>query len=144
MSFPISCLLDIQNPYWIHANNTSKLWHEIFGHLNFKYIQQLHNENMVEGLPLIKYFEGVCIGFLVGKNPRRRYEVWKTIITASTLYLIHSDVFGSMPTTSMNGSRYFLTFIDDCSRYCWVYFLKQKSEVFETFKIFKALVEDTL
>ena len=37
---------------------------------------------------------------------------------------------------------YFLTFIYDFSRYCWVYFLKQISEVFETFKVFKDLVED--
>ena len=61
-----------------------------------------------------------------------------------TLDLIHSDVFGFMPTESMTRSRYFLTFLDDCSRYCWVYFLKQKYEVFETFKIFKGLAENTL
>ena len=48
-----------------------------------------------------------------------------------------------MPTASMNGSRYFLTFIDDYSRLCWIYFLKLKSEVFETFKIFKSLVQNT-
>ena len=35
-----------------------------------------------------------------------------------------------------------LTFIDDFSRYCWVYFLKLKDEVFETFKVFKDLVEN--
>ena len=49
-----------------------------------------------------------------------------------------------MPITSMNGSRYFLTFIDDYSSYCWIYFLKKKYEVFETFKIFKDLDENTL
>ena len=38
-----------------HANKKIKMWHEIFGHLNFKYLQQLHNENMVEGFPPIKY-----------------------------------------------------------------------------------------
>ena len=37
----------------------------------------------------------------------------------------------------------FLTFIDGCSRFCWVYFMKQKSEVFRTFKVFKALVENS-
>ena len=37
----------------------------------------------------------------------------------------------------------FLTFIDDCSRYCWIYFMKQKSKVFETFKVFKAMVENS-
>ena len=61
----------------------------------------------------------------------------------STLDLIHSDVAGPMPTKSINGCRYFLTFIDDYSRYCWIYFMKLKSEVFETFKSFKAMVENS-
>ena len=50
-----------------HANNTSKIWHEIFENLNFKYLQQLHNDKMVEGFPLIQTSDGVCLGFLVGK-----------------------------------------------------------------------------
>ena len=42
----------------------------------------------------------------------------------------------------MSQSKYSLTFIDDFSRYCWVYFLKHKSEVFDLFKVFKSLVEN--
>ena len=114
------------------------------GHLNFKYLQQLHNEKIVEGLPLIKSYEGMCIGFLLEKNPERKYGVGKERRYTSTLDLIHNDVSGPMPTTSINGSIYFLTFIDDYSRYCWVYFLKQKSEVLETFKVFITLAENTL
>ena len=47
-----------------------------------------------------------------------------------------------MPVTSMNGSRYLLTFIDDFSRYTWVFFLKKKSEVCEKFTKLKALIEN--
>ena len=43
---------------------------------------------------------------------------------------------------SMSQAKYALTFIDDFSRYCWVHFLKHKSEVFGLFKVFKALVEN--
>ena len=43
---------------------------------------------------------------------------------------------------SMSQGKYALTFIDYFSRYCWVYFLKHKSEVFGLFKVFKALVEN--
>ena len=81
---------------------------------------------------------------LGSKHPEQRYEVGKERRVDSTLDLVQSDVFGPMPTTSMNGSRYFLTFIDDYSRYCWIYFLKHKFEVFENFKVFKGLVENTL
>ena len=44
----------------------------------------------------------------------------------------------------MNGSIYFLTIINDYSRYYWIYFLELESEVFETFNIFKSLAENTL
>ena len=98
---------------------------------------------MVEGLPLIQTSNGVCTGCFVGKHPEKRYDVGKAHRAASILDLIHSDVVGPMSTNSINGCRYFLTFIDDCSRYCWIYFMKQKSEVFETFKFFKAMVENS-
>ena len=54
-------------------------------------------------------------------------EVGKAHRATSILYLIHSDVAGPIPTTSINGFRYFLTFINDCSRFCWIYFMKEKS-----------------
>ncbi|KAK9927639.1 hypothetical protein M0R45_024815 [Rubus argutus] len=46
-----------------------------------------------------------------------------------------------MKTTTEAGNRYFLTFIDDFSRMTWVYFLRQKSEVFSIFKKFQVMVE---
>ena len=46
-----------------------------------------------------------------------------------------------MQTESLNGARFFLLFVDDFSRYCWVYFLKHKSEVAEIFIRFKTAVE---
>jgi transposase InsO family protein len=42
---------------------------------------------------------------------------------------------------SINKERYMLTFLDDCSCYTWVFFLRQKSKVFENLKEFKELVE---
>ena len=44
--------------------------------------------------------------------------------------LIHSDVVRQIPITSINGCKYFLTFIDDCSRLCWIYLMKHKSKFF--------------
>ena len=93
----------------------------------------MHNEDMVEGLPLIKSSQGVCNGFLVGKHLERRYEVGKVRIVAYALDLAQSDVSRPIPMISINRSKYFLTFIDDYSRNCWIYFLKQKSKVFETY-----------
>ena len=97
---------------------------------------------MVEVFPLIQTSDGICPGCLVGKHPNKRYEVGKAHRDASILDLIHSDVVGPIPTTSINGCKYFLTLIDDCYRYCWIYFMKQKSEVFDIFKVFKAMIEN--
>ena len=58
------------------------------------------------------------------------------------LELIHNDISGPFPHMSMSQAKYVLTFIDGFSRYYWVYFLKHKSEVFDLFKVFRALVEN--
>ena len=55
--------------------------------------------------------------------------------------MIHSDVAAPFPHMSIIQDKYALNFIDDFSSYCWVYFLKHKSEVFDLFKVFRALVE---
>ena len=79
---------------------------------------------MVEGLPLIQTSNGVCPGCLVGKHPEKRYEFGEAHRDSSILDLIHSGVAGPIPTTSINGCKYFLTFIDNCSRFCLIYFMK--------------------
>ena len=56
--------------------------------------------------------------------------------------LVDSDVFGHMSVPSLGGSRYYVSSIDDFSRMTWIYFLKNKSEVFERFLEFKDLVEN--
>ena len=81
---------------------------------------------MVEGFPLIQTFDGICSGYLIGKHLEKRYEVGKAHRAASILDLIHSNVARHMPTNSINGCMYCLTFIEDYSRYYWIYFMKQK------------------
>jgi hypothetical protein len=96
---------------------------------------------MVIGLPLISCRDGVCsVVFLT--------NIIRTILTnvplgmhLTPLQLVHSDLCGPLPSASFSGFKYFLTFIDDFSRCTWVYFLKLKSEVFDMFLAYKALVE---
>ena len=125
-----------------HANETNKLWHEIFGHMNYRYLQALSKDDMVEGFPPIKTSNGACIGCVVGKHPECNYEKGKARRAIQLIYLVHSYIIGPLPTPSYGGSRYVLTFIDDFSRFCLVYFLKPKYEVFETLKVWKDLVEN--
>jgi hypothetical protein len=57
------------------------------------------------------------------------------------LHIIHSDLCDPISYPSFFGCKYFLTFIDDFSRCTWVYLLKFKSEFFENFLAYKAIVE---
>ena len=92
-SYEFSHFLYVSPPTTLlpHANNTNKIWNERFGYLNFKYLKQLHNDNMVEGFPSIQTSDGVCIGCLVGKHLEKKYEVGKAHRAFSTLDLVHSD-----------------------------------------------------
>ena len=52
------------------------------------------------------------------------------------------DVWGPNHVSCLGGYCYYATFIDDAPRKTWVYFIRQKSDVFYTFKKWKALVEN--
>ncbi|RVW72211.1 Retrovirus-related Pol polyprotein from transposon TNT 1-94 [Vitis vinifera] len=54
------------------------------------------------------------------------------------------DICGPFPTPSWNGQQYFITFIDDYSRYDYLYLIHEKSQSLEVFKNFKAEVENQL
>ena len=58
------------------------------------------------------------------------------------LDLIHSDLCEMNGLLTRGGKKYFMTLIDDATRYCYIYFLKTKDEAFHYFKIFKAEVEN--
>ena len=97
---------------------------------------------MVIGLPKINFSKGVCQGCILGKHPEHKFERASHERTSAPLEFIHSDVAGPFTHMSAIQAKYALTFIDEFSRYCWVYFLKHKSKFFGLFKVFKALVEN--
>ena len=63
-------------------------------------------------------------------------------MTSHPLEIIHKDLCGPTRTKILQGDHYFMFLIDDYTRMTWVAFLKEKSESFEKFKIFKAMVEN--
>jgi hypothetical protein len=52
-----------------HVDESSRIWHESFGHLNFRYMQQLIKQILVYGLPDIHFSKGVCEGCVLRKHP---------------------------------------------------------------------------
>eukprot|EP00253_Pinus_taeda_P033405 PITA_33405 len=117
------------------------LSHLRFGHLNFGGLNLLHKKDMVKGLPLIEKPDSRCEGYILGKQHRETFPARKLVRAKAPLEIVHLDLCGPMSTLSFGGSHYVLTFIDDYTRKTWVFLLKQKSEVFECFRQYEALVE---
>lgn len=120
---------------------TQDVWHRRLGHLNYKSMELL-KQGMAAGISYDNKTYQKCIACIEGKQTRLPFPKRTFHRATEVLQLVHSDVCGPMPCMSMSGLKYFLTFIDDFSRKTFVYFLKQKSEVFEKFKEWKALVEN--
>ena len=61
--------------------------------------------------------------------------------TLSPFDLIHSDVWGPSPITTQAGSRYFVIFVVDFSRYTWIYLFKNRSELYQIYRDFTKMIE---
>ena len=60
------------------------------------------------------------------------------------LELVHTDVYGPLSVQARGGYEYFVSFIDDYSRYGYLYLMRCKSETFEKFKEVRAEAEKQL
>ncbi|CAL9011654.1 unnamed protein product [Prunus brigantina] len=140
-SFPVKLQAEMHLAYKASVDHSTELWHRRFGHLNMSSLKLLKEQDLVVGLPEIKRIKEVCEGCVLGKQCREAFPREATTRALTPLELIHSDICGPMQTVTKAGNRFFLTFIDDCTRMCWVYFLRHKSEALTVFKKFKATVE---
>jgi transposase InsO family protein len=77
------------------------------------------------------------------KQPRKPHKT-AVVRELAPLDLIHSDICEMNEILTKGGKRYFITFIDDCTRFCYVYLMKIKDEALHYFKIYKAEVENQL
>ena len=111
----------------------SALWHKRFGHFNYASLKNMSSMSFTQHLPAIDVVNEVCDVCQYEKQKRLPFLVNKAWRASEKLHLVHTDVCGPQKTQSLNGSRYFILFIDDFTRLCWVYFLKFKSEVAEMF-----------
>ena len=117
----------------------TELWHRRFAHLHYKALPEARK--VVTGMLEFKHdHEGISQGCAEGKHTRGPFPSSVTK-TSNILQLIHSDLSGRLPVTSLGGCSYYMTLTDDFSRKTWIYFLK-KDEAFKWFRTFKALVEN--
>ena len=104
----------IQSPYG--TNNC-------LGHISKQRIQRLVLDEILEPLDLSDF--EVCVECIKGKRTNIRKLGAER--AKDVLELVHTDICGPFPTTSWNGQQYFITFIDDYSRYNYLYLIHEKS-----------------
>jgi transposase InsO family protein len=96
---------------------------------------------MVIGIPLVSCRDSVCASCVLSKHHRDSFDKRASWHASGPLQLVHSDLCGPLSSPFFSRCKCFLTFIGDFSRRTWVYLLKLKSEVFDKFLAYKALVE---
>lgn len=116
-------------------------WHEIFGHINEKDLKEMIKKEKVIGIRTnIETNLPACDVCIQGKQSQTPFSSSHSK-SGELLALVHSDVCGPMRVRSFGGTRYFVTFIDDKSRWCEIYFMENKSEVAKKFIEFKNMAE---
>ena len=81
-----------------------------------------------------------CTSCQLGKQPALPFNNNESI-SNSIFELIHSDVWGPSLVTSIGGSRYIVVFIDDYSRYSWIFTMKSRSKILPIYNNFAKMVE---
>src|ERR1043165_3084374 len=100
-----------------------KLWHQKLGHLHLRGMKRLHIDD-----------GRVCGECQVGKQTRVSHSMSRHLTTSKVLELLHMDLMGPMQVESLGGKRYAYVVVDDFSRFTWINFIKEKSDVFDVFK----------
>jgi hypothetical protein len=126
---------------FLAAKIPSELWHQRLGHPSLYVTLRILQENNIavnsEISPSL-----ICNACQLGKSHQLPFSV-STHVSTVPLEIVHTDVWGpALP--SVNNSKYYVSFIDDYSRYVWVYFLRSKSDVEKIFLQFQKHAETML
>ena len=123
----------------IIKDKSFSLWHKRLGHISKERINRLIMDDILPALD----FEDMetCIDCIRGKLTKTKRK--GATRSTNLLEIIHTDISGPYSST-ICGNRYFITFIDNFSRYGYLYLIKEKSDSLDKFKIFKTEVEKQL
>ena len=95
-----------------------ELWHQQFGHANFKQVAKVSKLEAIVGPPKFgKVEKTICGACQIGKQTKSNHHKVNVISTSRCLELLHVDLMGATRTESLGGKRYIMVIVDDFSRY---------------------------
>lgn len=121
----------------VYMLESSNLWHGRLGHVNYNTIRRLINLNHIPMFNIDSKHK--CETCVEAKLTRSSFHTVDR--NTKPLELIHSDICDLKFSQTRGGNKYFITFIDDSTKYCHVYLLKSKDEAIEKFILYKQEAE---
>jgi transposase InsO family protein len=129
------------------ASANLETWHQRMGHLYYEMVKAIHN---AEPLSVYRFkLDGLqkedtpCHGCQLGKSHRLPFPP-SSKCAEVPLKIVHSDLVGPFQTNSIQGNKYFATFIDDCSKIAVITYMKSKDQFKQAFINYKAWAENQL
>ncbi len=112
-------------------------WHKAFGYVNIGFYKKIYYKDSNNLPNLVKY---ECEACSLSKSV---YHPLKASIhhVIQPLECVYSNLSGIFPISSLGGSYYYLTLIDEFTRFLWIYFLKEKSHAIKAIKDFIIMIE---
>lgn len=114
----------------------SSVWHQRSGHLTNEVLSVMLAKSQVSHT--LDDFQSLCTSCIHGKMSRKPFFV-KVTRCIFSFDRIHTDIWGPSPVKSIEG--YSTVFVDDCTRFVWIFPLFNKSEVFNIFVKFYKFIE---
>jgi len=99
------------------------LWHKSLGHFHHSGMNYMPKNQLVPWVPYVTEKLAECEACKIRKQTRKPFleSSWRA---SKKLLPVYTDVAGPQRTPSLKGSLYYINFIDDLTRMCWIYFLK--------------------
>jgi hypothetical protein len=126
---------------FLGVKTDASTWHNRLGHPYPQVLKRLVKDHQVS-ISHLRSSSILCLPCQVAKSKQLPFQD-SHYVTNSPLELIHSDLW-TLPLLSVNGSKFYVVFVDDFSRYTWIFPLQFKSDVFSCFVKFKCLIENML
>ena len=140
MLIRLEIMNEYASTYFAHMIDSCDLWHGRSGHVGFSYIKKMKIIGLLHNVAISDHDK--CKICVESKSTKKSCKSLQR--KSEFLELIHSDLGDLKNNLTRGGKKFYITFIDDCSKYTVVYLLRSKNEAFEIFLEYKSEVENQL
>lgn len=126
-----------------HSKNCQHTWHRRLGHRDPEVLGEIKRRDLATGMKVVDCgIRWTCECCIQGKMARPSFPKAAEKTSTAVLDIVHTDVCGPMEETTPGGCRYYMSMIDDHSRYAFIYFLKEKSDVEQRIREYVRMAEN--